>query len=133
MKPVLSFLTLAALTISVHAEAPDFQKEIAPILEASCVKCHCEAKVKGKLRMDTKEMAMKGGKEHKLIIPGKPDESSMIKVLLMDPAEDEAMPPEGKAPRPDAAQIELLKKWIEGGAVWPDGVVLKSTEPVKKP
>ncbi len=35
------------------------------------------------------------------------------------------MPPEGKAPRPDAAKIELLKKWIEGGAVWPDGVTLK--------
>ena len=92
------------------------------------MKCHCEAKVKGKLRMDTKEMAMKGGKDTKLIIPGKPDESALIKVLLLDPAEDEAMPPEGKAPRPEAAQIELLKKWIAAGAEWPEGVVLKAKE-----
>lgn len=111
--------------LSAQAEGPDFAKEIAPILETSCVKCHCEAKAKGKLRMDTKEMALKGGKDAKLIIPGKSAESALIKVLLLAPAEEEAMPPEGKAPRPDAAQIELLKKWVDGGAVWPDGVALK--------
>ena len=131
MKVITVLFTLVSLTCSVHAEGPDFVKEIAPLLEASCVKCHCEAKSKGKLRMDTKEMAMKGGKENKLIVAGKPDESYLIKVLLLDPAEDEAMPPEGKAPRPDAAQIELLKKWIAAGAVWPDGVALKSSEPAK--
>ncbi len=128
MKPIITLLSLAALTCSVRAEGPDFVKEIAPILEASCVKCHCEAKAKGKLRMDTKEMAMKGGKDTKLIIPGKPEDSALIKVLLLDPAEDEAMPPEGKAPRPEAAQIELLKKWIAAGAEWPEGVVLKASE-----
>jgi len=131
MKTVLSFLTIAALTCSARADGPDFAKEIAPILEASCVKCHCEAKSKGKLRMDTKEMAMKGGKDTKLIVAGKPDESALIKVLLLAPTEDEAMPPEGKAPRPDAAKIELLKKWVAAGAVWPDGVTLKSSEPAK--
>ncbi len=125
MKPLLTLLSLAALSLSARAEGPDFVKDIAPILEASCVQCHHEGKVKGKLRMDTREMAMKGGRDTKLIVAGKPDESSLIKVLLLDPAEDEAMPPEGKAPRPDAAQIELLKKWIAGGAVWPDGVILK--------
>lgn len=128
MKLLPLFLTLATLSASVRAEGPDFVKDIAPILEASCVKCHCEAKSKGKLRMDTKELAMKGGKESKLIIAGNPDESALIKVLLLAPAEDEAMPPEGKAPRPDAAQIELLKKWVAAGAVWPDGVVLKAKE-----
>ena len=128
MKPILSLLTLAAFTCSVRAEGPDFAKEIAPILEASCVKCHCEAKSKGKLRMDTKEMAMKGGKDTKLIIAGKPDESALIKVLLLPAADEVAMPPEGKAPRPDAAKIELLKKWVAAGAVWPDGVVLKAKE-----
>lgn len=125
MKPLLSLLTLAAFASFARAEGPDFAKEIAPILETSCVKCHCEAKAKGKLRMDTKEMALKGGKDAQLIIPGKSAESALIKVLLLAPAEDEAMPPEGKAPRPDAAQIELLKKWVDAGAVWPDGLTLK--------
>ena len=124
----LRVIILAGVIVipSVRAEDPDFVKDIAPILETSCVKCHMEGKAKGKLRMDTKEMAMKGGKEAKLIVPGKVDESAMIKVLLMDPKEDGAMPPEGKAPRPEAAKIELLKKWIAAGAVWPDGAVLKT-------
>lgn len=125
MKPLLTLLSLAALSFSAQAEGPDFVKDIAPILEASCVKCHHEGKAKGKLRMDTKEMAMKGGKEAKLIEPGKPDDSSLIKVLLLPADHDEAMPPEGKAPRPEAAKIELLKQWITAGATWPDGVNLK--------
>ncbi len=128
MKPIINLLSLAAFTGSVRAEGPDFVKEIAAILQASRVKCHCEAKFKGKLRRDTKEMAMKGGHATKLIIPGTPDESALITVLLLDPAEDEAMPPEGKAPRPEAPQIELLKKWITAGAEWPEGVFLKATE-----
>ncbi len=131
MKLALSFLTIATLTCAARAQDPDFKKDIAPILEASCLKCHCEAKAKGKLRMDTRELAMKGGKDTKLIVAGKPDESALIKVLLLAPAEDEAMPPEGKAPRPDAAQIELLKKWVAAGAVWPDGMTLKSSEAPK--
>ena len=134
---LLSFLTptmkklsfTLALTLfgagNLLAEGPDFAKEIAPILEASCVKCHCEAKSKGKLRMDTKEFAMKGGKDAKLIVPGKPDESAMIKSLLLPEDDEDAMPPKDKAPRPDAAKIDLLKKWIAAGAVWPDGVTLK--------
>ena len=129
-------LTLAITTALVagrgFAQDPDFAKDIAPILEASCVKCHCEAKAKGKLRMDTKELAMKGGKNSKLIVPGKPDESSMIKSLLLPADDEDAMPPEGKAPRPDAAKIELLKKWIAAGAVWPDGVALKAPAEDKK-
>ena len=128
MKSIATLFSFIILSTSVRAEGPDFVKDIAPILETSCVKCHCEAKIKGKLRMDTKEMAMKGGKEHKLIVAGKPDDSALIKVLLLAPAEDEAMPPEGKAPRPDAAKIELLKQWVAAGAVWPDGVVLKAKE-----
>ena len=128
MNRILTLFSLAVLSSSVRAEGPDFVKDIAPILEISCVKCHCEAKSKGKLRMDTKELAMKGGKDAKLIVAGKPDDSALIKVLLLAPAEDEAMPPEGKAPRPDPAKIELLKQWVAAGAVWPDGVVLKAKD-----
>lgn len=130
-KLIVCLAGLCLLPVARAEDAPDFVKDIAPILEASCVKCHCEAKTKGKLRMDTKELALKGGKHEKLIVPNKPDESAMIKVLLMDPSEDEAMPPEGKAPRPDAAQIEILKKWIAAGAVWPDDVKLKVPEEKK--
>ena len=120
-------LALAFSAGTVLAADPDFVKDIAPILEASCVKCHNSTKSKGKLNIETKEAAMKGGKEagDKFIIAGKPDDSVMIKSILLPEDEDEAMPPKDKAPRPDAAQLALLKAWIAAGAVWPDGVKLK--------
>jgi hypothetical protein len=131
-------LTLAVTLIAagrVLADGPDFAKDIAPILEESCVKCHNSTKAKGKLNLETKEGAMAGGKETKgkVIVAGKADESALIKSLLL-PAEDEnAMPPKDKAPRPDAAKIETLKKWIAAGAVWPDGAKLKAPAPPAPP
>lgn len=110
------------------AQEPDFKKDIAPVLEASCLKCHNETKAKGKLNMATKDAFMKGGDNGAIIDTAKPDESKMIKALLLPPDDDEAMPPEDKAPRPTAAQIDSLKKWIAAGAKWPDGVTLKAKE-----
>jgi Planctomycete cytochrome C len=123
------FLVLSVFA-SDHAlaQAPDFKKDIVPLLESSCVKCHNPEKKKGKLDMTTKEAFVKGGSNGKVVEPGKPDDSAMIKALLLPADADEAMPPEGKAPRPTAAQIDTLKKWIAAGANWPDGVALTAKE-----
>ena len=118
-----------ALATTARAEGPDFKKDIAPILEASCVKCHNSTKAKGKLNMETKEGAMKGGKETKLIVTGKPDESSLIKSISLPEDDDNAMPPKDKGTRVTKEQAELLKKWIEAGAAWPDDA--KLTVPAK--
>jgi hypothetical protein len=124
---VLLALTLFSASRAA-AQEPDFKKDIAPVLEASCLKCHNETKAKGKLNMSTKETFMKGGEDGKIVDTAKPADSMMIKALLLPPDDDDAMPPEDKAPRPTAAQIETLKKWIAGGATWPDGVTLKAKE-----
>ncbi len=122
-------LALSALaTGRAAAEDPDFKKDVAPILEGSCLKCHNDKKAKGKLNMTTKESFMKGGEDTKLIEAGKADTSALIKVLLLPADDDDAMPPKDKAPRPTAAQIEILKKWITAGAKWPDGVTLKAKD-----
>lgn len=122
----LSILLLSALAAvrSTAADEVDFKKDIAPVLEASCCKCHNPEKKKGKLDMTTKEAFMKGGGEGKIVEPGKADASSLIKVLALPEDDDAAMPPKDKAPKPTAAQVEALKKWINGGAKWPDGVTL---------
>lgn len=123
-------LTLAVTLISagrVLAQAPDFAKDVAPILEESCVKCHNSTKSKGKLNLETKEGALAGGKDTKgkVIVAGKADDSALIKSILLPADDEDAMPPKDKAPRPDAAKLETLKKWINAGATWPDGVKLK--------
>lgn len=95
----------------------DFVKDIAPIIKDSCLKCHGPEKQKGKLRLDSKAEALKKG-----IKPGKPDDSTFYTLLITD-NEDERMPE--KAPALPKEKIDLIKKWIEQGAPWPDGFIIK--------
>ena len=129
MKKLPLILILTAFAAGrAAAQEPDFKKDIAPILEGSCLKCHNATKANGKLNMSTKDTFMKGGENGKIIDTAKADESKMIKALLLPADDDDAMPPTDKAPHPTAAQIDTLKKWIAAGAKWPDGVTLKAKE-----
>ena len=92
-----------------------FQHVILPVLTAKCNKCHCEEKSKGKLRMDTYEMAMNGGENGKNFVAGNLKESLSIERILLPDSDDDHMPPEGKDQlKPE--EIELLKWWVEQGA-----------------
>ena len=122
------------------ATAPvDFARDIQPLLADRCVKCHGPEKQKGGLRLDAKAQAMQGGDDGKIIEPGKSAESRMIH-LVAGLEEDTVMPPKDKGERFTAAQIGLLRAWIDQGASWPDdGKVAKlrsdhwSLQPLKTP
>ncbi|OYW13286.1 MAG: hypothetical protein B7Z55_17110 [Planctomycetales bacterium 12-60-4] len=88
-----------------------------PILTAKCNKCHSEEKSKGDLRMDTYEMAMKGGENGKNFVAGNLEESlSIARILLpIDDDDGEHMPPDGKD-QLTPEEIELLKWWVKEGA-----------------
>jgi hypothetical protein len=90
-----------------------FEKEIRPLLTQHCLKCHGEQKQKGGLRLDRHEDALKGGETGLALVPGKPDESLIIKAIRYDELE---MPPAGKLAD---EQIALLTKWVKEGAKWP--------------
>lgn len=95
----------------------DFHCDIEPILKAACLKCHGAEKQKGKFRLDGKEAAMRGGESGKAILPGHAKESPLYTMLLAA-AEDDRMPKRA-GPLP-VAQIELIRRWIDEGAEWPD-------------
>lgn len=98
----------------------DFVRDVRPIFEQRCYECHGEQKQKAGLRLDLKSAAFKGGDKHAPdILGGRAQESPLIH-LIRTPDEDEVMPPKGE--RLTAAQIDLLTRWINEGAVWPDGV-----------
>jgi hypothetical protein len=103
---------------SVGAGAVDFGRQIQPILAENCYHCHgTDANDrKGQLRLDTREGAMAGGKsDGAAIVPGKPEDSSMIaRVTSTD--KDEVMPPSKDHGPLKAEQIVLLKQWITEGA-----------------
>jgi uncharacterized membrane protein len=88
---------------------------IAPIFENRCNQCHKEEKAKGKLRMDTYEMLVKGGKEGPAIEAGSAEKSNIIVRMALPLDEDEHMPPDGK-PEPEAHEVVLIKWWLDSGA-----------------
>lgn len=106
--------------ITTAAAAPvDFVRDVRPIFEQHCYECHGEKKRKSGLRLDVKEAALKGGDNHGPdILPGRAADSPLIHFLTTDD-EDELMPPEGRL---SAAEIGVLTRWVNEGAVWPDGV-----------
>src|SRR5216110_2399255 len=107
-----------AAASSGKAASVDFQKEIRPIFESRCYECHGPNKQKSGLRLDRKENAFRGGDSGKAaLLPGKSSESGLIQRVTNKDA-DEVMPPKGE--KLTAAQIELLKDWIDQGALWPE-------------
>lgn len=108
-----------ALTVPVLRGAEvSFNRDIRPILSDKCFHCHGpdEKERKSKLRMDSRESALKGGKSGEpAIVPGKPEASELIKRITTKD-EDDLMPP-AKLHKPvSKTEVDLLRKWIAGGA-----------------
>jgi mono/diheme cytochrome c family protein len=107
------------------AGGADFVRDILPLLEGACVKCHGAEKQKGDFRIDTRAGLLKGGKEDKAIVEGDSARSPLIHYVARL-VEDLEMPPKGKGEALTAAQAGLLRAWINAGAKWPDGLALKT-------
>ena len=69
-----------------------YQKDIRPLFEASCMRCHGAERQKGDLRLDSLEAALKGGKNGETVVPGKSDKSSIV-IAAARIDEETAMPP----------------------------------------
>ncbi|MEX1231986.1 MAG: PSD1 and planctomycete cytochrome C domain-containing protein [Planctomycetaceae bacterium] len=92
-----------------------FEKQVRPLLVAKCQECHGADTQEGELRLDSKNGWQKGGTRGVAIVPGKPDESLLMKAISYVDTELK-MPPE----TPLAAnEIALLKEWITRGAIDP--------------
>lgn len=99
-----------------------FETSVRPVLVEHCHKCHGEAKQWASLRLDSREAMLQGGDNGPSIVPGKPDESLLIRAVKhVD--ENLKMPEEGKL---TDSQIDALVKWVEQGAPYPDGAVAKA-------
>jgi hypothetical protein len=94
----------------------DFDRDIKPILDQSCVRCHGPERPKSHFRLDNRASALKGGTEGVDIIPGNSRKSPLIRYIAQ--ADDEIkMPPPGKGDL-SVAQVGLLRAWIDQGANW---------------
>lgn len=99
----------------------DFASEVQPILQKQCQSCHGAEKQKGGYRLDSRTAAFKGGESFTTpIVVGKSAESPLIH-LVAGLVPDSKMPAKGDPLT--AAQIGLLRGWIDQGAAWPEAAV----------
>ncbi len=101
----------SAGAISPQANKVDFERDIQPILQANCAGCHGSKKQESDLRFDNKQSVMR------VIQPGKSEQSRLVQRIL-GLNNEPRMPMGGAALKPE--QIELIKRWIDQGAIWKD-------------
>ena len=113
-------VTHSVALAKTHAEETvDFNRDVRPILSDNCYACHGfdENERQADLRLDTPEGAFADLGDYQAIVPGKPDESgAWLRIVSTDP--DEVMPPTDFHKSLTDNQKQILKRWIEQGAVY---------------
>jgi hypothetical protein len=109
----LGFAVLLSPSAAAGQEkAIDFNRDVRPILSNNCFTCHGpdEKERKAKLRLDTRE-----GATDSVVVPGKPESSELVRrVRARDAAE--VMPPAKTGKKLSAREIDILTRWVKGGA-----------------
>jgi YHS domain-containing protein/mono/diheme cytochrome c family protein len=123
MRQTLLALCLAAAASPVLAQDEtkgriDFVKEIQPILQNHCVKCHGAKKQEGELRLDLKKHVFHDEKDLWSIVPGDAEFSSVYERITLPADDPDVMPAEGEPLTKE--QVAAIKTWIEQGAEWPE-------------
>ncbi len=125
--------SLAELSPDDQAKLPppaqrtvDFAKDIQPMFEAACVKCHAKGKDKGGFSLETRDVFLKGGDTGPGAVLGKSAASYIVELVSgIDP--DEVMPKKGT--KWTREQVGVLRAWIDQGATWPANVTFAKPPP----
>ena len=120
----LGLVSVSMLGTCAAAWSADFARDIEPILEASCIKCHGPQQAMAGLRLDSEAAVLKGGSHGSAIVPGKSSDSLLVQRILGSGGA--ARMPMGGKPLPDA-QIATIRAWID--QLKPDQVERDGSKP----
>lgn len=108
--------TIALVALAIAARADDgvafFESRVRPVLVEHCYSCHGADKQKGGLRLDSRDALRKGGDSGPALVPGKPDESRLVRAVR-HADKSLKMPPDKKL---RAEQVADLERWVALGA-----------------
>src|SRR5262245_47612108 len=131
---LLSLLLPFAPALAARGEMPTpeqvefFEKKVRPVLVAKCFECHGAENEESELQVDSLAELLAGGTRGPAIVPGKPQESLLIRAI--GHGETLQMPLKKKLP---AGEIADLTKWVRDGAIWPgENAKPAATVPVSK-
>ncbi len=103
------------------APAVDFAREVYPVLERSCIKCHSGEKPRAHFSIASREGLLKGGQSGEpAVVPGQGGDSPLV-AFASDEVEDLEMPPlkhRDEFPSLSPSEIKLIRTWIDQGAAW---------------
>ena len=124
-----------------NPDAVDFVRDIQPLFRKHCYKCHGRDVQEGGLRLDRRLDALRGGDKGQVILPGQAIDSPLMQLLNGNDSDGRVMPPADEGPQLEAGDLAMIRRWIDAGASWPDGVDptdvisrdLWSFKPVRRP
>ena len=107
------------VAVGANESPVDFAREVAPIFQQHCIRCHRPELRKGEVSLATAADL----KDNDHLVAGKPDESRLLDLVTPRGGKPAKMPKEGTPLSP--AQIGILRRWIASGAVWPESVTIR--------
>jgi mono/diheme cytochrome c family protein len=131
----LAIVAIVALTWGTRARGDEtpvgYYADVKPILAAHCLKCHGGEAAKGGLRLDSREGVLGGGDSGEAAIV--PEDSAHSELLLRVTSRDgdDQMPPKGA--RLSEREVDVLRRWIDGGAPWPARDDYWAFQPPRRP
>jgi hypothetical protein len=95
----------------------DFNRDIQPILESACLRCHGNERPKGGFRLTDRQAVLSGGNYGPAVIPGNSANSPLIHYVA-NLVPDMEMPPVDKGTPLTPNEISLLRAWIDQDLPW---------------
>lgn len=128
---VLTFFLAPLMSNGTSAQEPttiDFARDVPPLFQTHCIECHGPEQQNNGLRLDRRRDDLRGETVN-MIGPGNAD-ASRLYLRLIGESVGPQMPPDGPL-SPD--EIQVIKDWIDQGAVWPDAVSGETPAPPPDP
>ncbi len=121
LKAITLLLAVGVATAGANERVAerDFTLKVLPLLKAKCFGCHGDdpQDIQGALDVRSRTGLLNGGEsEEAAIVPGDPEQSLLFQAVKWDGIE---MPPK-ENDRLNEEQVEVIRRWIEAGAPWPD-------------
>jgi hypothetical protein len=119
--PTVLVATVGWTVIGLAQSAVDFARDVAPIFEQHCIRCHQPNNKKGELSLATAADVV----ANQFVTAGDPSASHLIDLVTAADGEKPRMPKEGTPL--SVKQVETLRAWITEGAAWPEDIVIQES------